>query len=237
MVRDTTSRSRPGSRRERAGQSCRARTRRRPRRRRRCRRSPRRPRRSSPADTPVPVGLLGEQKNTTSGCVASIPRTAVSGRDFEFGIALGGHPGGAGARRDDRSASNRWAGSRARCGPGPPNAWSRCCSTSLEPFAAQMFSAADPVAEVAGEALAQRGELAVRIAVDRRARPRPVPPRCRWRPTPESGCVFSLTLSAIRTGFCGAPYGVRPLRSSRMGRSEREITLPIVLPRPARSAL
>ena len=79
--------------------------------------------------------------------------------------------------------------------------------------------------EVAGQAPPQCGEFPVGIAVgapDGRAS------AATMSVATDSGigCVFSLTLRAIRTGFCGAPYGVRPLRSSRMGRSEREITLP-----------
>ncbi len=54
--------------------------------------------------------------------------------------------------------------------PGPPKAWSSCCSTSLEPFAAQTWSGSTGAAggrpQVAGQRLAQRGELAVGVAVE-----------------------------------------------------------------------
>ena len=54
--------------------------------------------------------------------------------------------------------------------PGPPKAWSRCSSTSLEPLPAHTCSGVTgtPVValQVGREVLAQRGELAVGVAVE-----------------------------------------------------------------------
>ena len=63
--------------------------------------------------------------------------------------------------------------------------------------------------EVGGERFAQRGELAVGVAVEVEhgsGEGLDDVPRDRLG----DGCVFSLTLSAYRTCFCGAPYGCQP---------------------------
>src|SRR5690349_17013022 len=44
-----------------------------------------------------------------------------------------------------------------------------------------------------------------------------------------TGCVFSLTLSATGRGACGAPYGVRPRRSSRRGSWSRLLLTPPIV--------
>ena len=143
-------------------------------------------------------------------------------------------PGGRAARRcrcRRRAAgtSSRSARIRGDVRPGPPNACRMCCSTSFDPFAAQMSSAVQTVAQVAREALPQLGEFAVRVAVDARRSARRRAATMSAATSSGTGCVFSFTFSATGTTFCGAPYGVLPRRSSRMGRSEREVTAQCVV--------
>jgi hypothetical protein len=91
--------------------------------------------------------------------------------------------------------------------------------------------AREAVAEVVGEALAQRGELAVGVAVDV-AQSQGDGIQDVVGDLLRNGCVFSLTFSATGRAACGAPYGVMPRRWSRRGRSSRRVlTSPIVEPR------
>ena len=119
----------------------------------------------------VPVGLFGEGSRITLGWCSSTSRRASSRSKLKSSWR--------------RPATQVVIASRAYSGyieyvganetavrPGPPNACRICSITSLEPFAAHTCSGATgkpaSPAEVRREAGAQLGELAVRVAVERR---------------------------------------------------------------------
>ena len=87
----------------------------------------------------VPVGLLGVVTNTTSGRCSSIAATAASADRVKS--AARGPPTHWVPVPAARIGCIEYDGSNpSAIRPGPPNACSTCCSTSLEPLAAQSCS-------------------------------------------------------------------------------------------------
>ena len=180
----------------------------------------------------MPVGLFGRGQRTRCRAALGDRRDGHGRRRARSRRrARRRHPLGARAGGDDRVHRVRRLEAQRACGPGPPNACSSCCSTSFDPLAAQRFSVASPTpvpGQVGGERRAQRGERRGRGSGSGRgglaARRGDVATSAGG-----GGYGFSLVFSRTGTSSCGAPYGLRPRRSSRSGRSPR-VT-------PARSVL
>lgn len=101
------------------------------------------------AATAVPVGLFGEQTNTTCGRCPAIASTAASTSMVKS--SLRGPEIQPVPVPREISACIEYEGSKpSAVRPGPPKVWSSCWSTSLEPLAAQTFSraTAKPVVRV-----------------------------------------------------------------------------------------
>jgi hypothetical protein len=89
----------------------------------------------------VPVGLFGAQSRTTSGSCSSTAATAVAGLSSKSSsrpAVIQTVPVPAASSPYIEYVGAKPSAER----PGPPNAWSTCCSTSLEPFAAHSCSGA-----------------------------------------------------------------------------------------------
>ena len=70
-------------------------------------------------------------------------RRGVAGVEVEVGPPPAVHPAGAGA--GGSNGCIEYAGVKpSAIRPGPPNAWSSCCCTSLEPLAAHTCSTVSP---------------------------------------------------------------------------------------------
>nr|KEP23984.1 hypothetical protein DA06_01575 [Georgenia sp. SUBG003] len=94
----------------------------------------------------VPVGLFGLARRTTAGrCFAICSRTCPRSRVKSSSRRPATH-----SVRVSRAYSGyiEYVGAKERTfRPGPPNACSRCSMTSLDPFAAQICSAATRTAD------------------------------------------------------------------------------------------
>ena len=176
---------------------------------------------SSPSG--VPVGLLGAEAHDVGVVLAHGGDGHVADRSSKSASRGRGDPLGAGARGEQRV--HRVRGREADAvRPGPPKACRMCWSTSFEPFAAQIRSGVEAVAQVVGEALAQVGELTVGVAVQAEDRGGDAGDDVVGDVLGDRMRVLVDVQGDGDDLLRGAVRGLRPRRSSRMGRSSRLVT-------------
>ena len=174
----------------------------------------------------MPVGLLGEQRKTTSGCSAStnaVTSSASRAKSSRRGPSTQRMPTPVAMIGCIEYAGVKPAAVR----PGPPNARARCWSTSFEPLAAHTWSAptGHPVVRVRYAARSSRSAVCsrsgYRLSPDASAATARV-----TSSTTSVGTAYELSFVLSRTGtsICGAPYGSRPRRSSRSGNRSLVLT-------------